>query len=118
MQREIMWTLEEDYESLPTVFNTLQAHFPEYPEVSFAEQVMDAMLDLFAMGFVEFSRQVTVKHGPPVRIVEQDESVVVESLKCVLYDAHVQAWGWNQDRYGEENIAVALTDTGIRALRT
>ncbi|HEX8598870.1 MAG TPA: hypothetical protein VF952_10195 [Chloroflexia bacterium] len=120
IQREIMWTLEEDYETLPTVFNTVHVHFPEHLEISFADQISEAILGLYTMGLVEFSRQVTVKHGPAVRVVEQDESVAVESLKCVHYDAQVQSWGWDQGLYGDEHfaLAVSLTDPGFRALRT
>ena len=115
IQREIMWSLEEDQETIPTVFNTLRTRWPELPEATFASQIIEGILGLYHLDLVEFSTQVPGKHGPPLRIVQQNESKLVDLLKSIVFDTECQSWRWDMDNYGEQGSAISLTASGRRA---
>jgi hypothetical protein len=119
MQREIVWILEEaGAESIPTVLNTLQAHFSDHTPDELLIVAEEAIRKLFDMGFVSFSRDYEKPNLNYVPVSGEEASNLLSLAGYIHFSKQRRQWEWDDVRGGPYKISLEITQNGMEAIRT
>jgi hypothetical protein len=105
LQTRIMWALEEDEESLPTLANSLRYYSTAAHDMDYLEELGASLHELVRLQLLDYSPQSA-----------QGFTCYLPLKEVLKWQGEHKSWLWNERVGGTEALRLFLTQKGYKGL--